>query len=71
MRAGIIELPASRIPAMWLPYVRVRDCQACVAQAQALGAQRVVVAPAEIRDVGSFAVLSDPLGATIGVMQLD
>jgi predicted enzyme related to lactoylglutathione lyase len=69
MRAGMVEL--AEAPSLWLPYVRVRDCDASVARARTLGAPQIVAGPADIRDVGRFAVAIDPLGATVGFMQLE
>ena len=65
-RAGVMQTTMS--PPLWLPYVRVADCDASAAQAGTLGAQ-VVVAPTDIPGVGRFAVLIDPQGAGVAVMK--
>lgn len=68
MRGGLMALPMPDTPAMWLPYLRVADCDAGAAQGAKLGAQ-VVVPPTDIPGVGRFAVLVDPLGASIAIMK--
>ena len=65
-RAGLMQTTMS--PPMWLPYVRVADCDASAAQAATLGAQ-VVVAPTDIPGVGRFAVLIDPQGAGLAIIK--
>ena len=68
MRAGLMQSPAPEVPPMWLPYVKVADCDASAAQAAALGGQ-VMMAPADIPNVGRFAVICDPLGAALALMK--
>lgn len=67
LRAGLMKLPMPEAPTMWQPYVRVADCDATATQGPALGAQ-LVVPPTDIPGVGRFAVLVDPLGASIAVI---
>jgi predicted enzyme related to lactoylglutathione lyase len=55
-------------PSRWDISFAVADCDAAVAQAQALGA--TVVAPAVDSSAGRFAGLADPHGASFGVIQL-
>ncbi|HEY2808684.1 MAG TPA: VOC family protein, partial [Steroidobacteraceae bacterium] len=66
--AGLMALPkeASSTPAHWLMYVGTPDVDGTCAQAQSLGA-RVCKAPANIPNVGRFAVLADPQGATFAL----
>ena len=66
--AGYMELPegADSAPAHWMMYVGTPDVDATCRQAQALGA-RVCKAPSDIPNVGRFAVLADPQGATFAV----
>jgi predicted enzyme related to lactoylglutathione lyase len=68
MRGGLMCSTEPEAPALWLPYVGVDDCDACATKAKSLGAQ-VVVPPTDIPNVGRFAVLVDPLGASIAVMR--
>jgi predicted enzyme related to lactoylglutathione lyase len=65
---GLMALPAEAgaTPPHWLVYVGTSNVDATCAQAQGLGA-RVVKAPADIPNVGRFAVLSDPQGATFAL----
>jgi predicted enzyme related to lactoylglutathione lyase len=67
LRAGLMKLPMRDTPTLWQPYVRVADCDATAAKAPALGGQ-VVMPPTDIPEVGRFAVIVDPLGASIAVM---
>jgi predicted enzyme related to lactoylglutathione lyase len=56
------------VPARWLPYVSVGDADATVDRARRLGAN-VHVDPADIPDVGRFAVFQDPAGAFLAVLK--
>jgi uncharacterized protein len=70
MRAGVMQQPADmRVPAHWLPYVHVADCDAAVVKAMQLDAKMTLVAPTDIPNVGRFAVLLDPVGAAIAVIK--
>jgi hypothetical protein len=61
-----MTLPADAGAAHWLMYVGTPDVDATVAQAQGLGA-KVWKAASDIPNVGRFAVLADPQGATFAV----
>ncbi len=50
----------------WMGYVRVADCDVAVQRAKALGAT-LLVGPMDVMDIGRFAVILDPQGATIGL----
>ena len=65
---GLMALPqdGAGTPAHWLVYVGTPDVDATVTQAQALGA-RLCKAATDIPNVGRFAVLADPQGATFAV----
>ncbi|HWX69065.1 MAG TPA: VOC family protein [Steroidobacteraceae bacterium] len=65
---GLMALPseAGSTPPHWLVYVGTPNVDSTCSQAQGLGA-RVVKPPADIPNVGRFAVLSDPQGATFAV----
>jgi uncharacterized protein len=65
---GLMALPpeASGTPPHWLIYVGTPSVDATCSQAQGLGA-RVLKAPSDIPNVGRFAVLSDPQGATFAL----
>jgi len=68
-RASVNSLPAGghRHP-HWIDFVRVPDATAAVAKAVSLGG-RELVAPFEDRHGGKIAVVADPLGAPIGLME--
>ena len=57
------------VPSFWMPYFAVHDCEESVAQAGS-GGGSVIVAPADIPNVGRFAVLADPQGAVFAVIRL-
>lgn len=57
------------VPAHWMPYFHVPDCDATAAKAAALGGA-AVLAPSEIEHVGRFALLCDPMGARFSVITL-
>ena len=68
---GVMAVPEEAkkmgAPPKWLAYVEVPDVDATVDDAVALGA--TVLAPAQsVPDVGRFAVMQDPQGATFAVM---
>lgn len=68
-RCGIIPSPAPSVAPAWLPYLRVDDVKAAATRAEQAGA-RIVVAPnAEIRE-GRVALIVDPTGAALGLIQL-
>jgi uncharacterized protein len=68
MRGGLMRSPMPGLPAMWMPYVAVADCDATAAKAKTLGAQ-LMVAPSDIPNVGRFAALTDPQGAALAFMK--
>jgi hypothetical protein len=65
---GLMALPAEAgsTPPHWLVYIGTPNVDATCTQAAGLGA-RVVKPPADIPNVGRFAVLSDPQGATFAL----
>ena len=65
---GLMALPseAGSTPPHWLVYVGTPNVDSTCSQAQGLGA-RIVKPPADIPNVGRFAVLADPQGATFAV----
>jgi predicted enzyme related to lactoylglutathione lyase len=68
LRGGLMKSPDARMPAAWLPYIRVTDCDACAAKAKRLGAG-IMREPTDIPNVGRFAVFVDPLGAGLGIIK--
>jgi len=67
-RAGIHTLPPGHRHPHWLDFVRVIDTQQATAQAVALGG-RVLVEPYVDRHGGHVAVIADPYGAPVGLME--
>ncbi len=69
-RAGLMTLPADRsdIQPAWLPFVRVESIADVTARVPQLGG-RVLVAPRTELAGGKVAVLADPSGAAIGVLE--
>jgi uncharacterized protein len=69
-RAGVMTIAADRtgVEPTWLPFVRVESIVDAVAKAQLLGG-KVLVAPRPDLSDGQVAVLADPTGAAIGILQ--
>ena len=67
---GLMELPEEarkgNVPSHWVGYVAVPDVDKTAKRAVELGG-RVVHGPADIPEVGRFAILADPQGAVIAV----
>lgn len=69
-RAAVTELAKERAhaKAVWLPFIRVANTALIIQQAQALGGG-VLVAPSPDILNGRAAVLVDPRGAAVGIME--
>lgn len=67
-RGGLMNSPDPKAPPAWLPYVSVADCDASAARAVALGAT-ICVPAMDIPDVGRFAVITDTVGAAVGIIR--
>ena len=69
---GVMELPEPArkmgAPPHWMGYVAVPSVDATVAVARSLGGN-VYVQPMDIPNVGRFAVIADPQGASLAVFQ--
>jgi predicted enzyme related to lactoylglutathione lyase len=64
---GVMKQPAGTgAPPHWIGYVSTPNVDETTAKAERLGG-RVLVKPADIPEVGRFAVLADPQGAAIAV----
>ena len=57
------------MPAFWLVYIAVADCDATVERVEALGGS--VIAPATDIEPGRFSLVADPAGAILSVMKLN
>jgi predicted enzyme related to lactoylglutathione lyase len=67
-RASINPLPSPNMKPRWVNFVRVDDAASMSAKAVALGA-RVLVPPHMDRHGGKIAIVADPTGAAIGLME--
>jgi len=69
--AGMFGLTADMagMPPSWMPYFAVADCDASAEKARALGAQ-IHVGPADIPNIGRFALIQDPQGAMFSIIRL-
>lgn len=68
--AGMIEMTQEwpdDIPAHWMIYFAVADCDDTAIKAQQLGGE-VCVPPTDIPEVGRFSVITDPQGAVFSIM---
>jgi predicted enzyme related to lactoylglutathione lyase len=63
-----IQREWGQMPAQWLAYFTVADCDRAVTTARA-ATGRVTIGPRDIPNVGRFAVLVDPQGAEFAVIQ--
>ncbi|HLU68859.1 MAG TPA: VOC family protein [Kofleriaceae bacterium] len=72
-RAGIDEPKPRSLAGQWLPWVAVDDVDATVAKVKELSKQKlrgkVVTKPHDIPMVGRAAVVTDPTGAALGLLQ--
>src|SRR5262249_24239920 len=66
--AGGMMTKMGDAPTQWLPYVEVADVDKTTAEAQKPGGN-VIVPPADIPNVGRFAIFVDPTGAGIGIFK--
>ena len=67
--AGMIQMPPeAEAPSHWLPYIAVDDVDAMCAKAEGLGAT-VYKEPDDIPNIGRFAVLGDPQGASFALFK--
>jgi uncharacterized protein len=67
-RAGIMQKQGKQTSSTWLPYIRVADASASVAAAKAAGG-KVLLAPL-VMGRATVAIIADPTGAPVGIVQL-
>lgn len=67
-RGGVMRSPDPNMPAQWVPYVRVADVDATLANAKRLGAN-VCMEGTDIPTVGRIGMMVDPQGAMIAVIK--
>jgi len=66
-RAGIVPLPPGKNGPGWMPYVLVDDVADTIRRARAAGGKVLVEPRADLLD-RNLAVIADPLGGTIGIV---
>lgn len=68
--AGMLQMPAEAkgAPTMWVPYITVTNLKEAVEKATSLGA-KVCKDVTAIPEMGSFSIISDPQGATLGLWE--
>ena len=64
------ELVARNMPPHWMPYVQVYDVDESARHVEALGGQ-IRYGPNEVPNVGCWAIIADPQGATVGLYEPD
>lgn len=69
-RAALSLLPADKpeIAPAWLPFLRVENITAALTQVKSLGGE-ILLAPAPERMNGQVAIVADPTGAAVGVLE--
>lgn len=68
---GMLQIPEEwgEVPPQWLAYFAVDNCESIVEKAKANGAA-VQVPPTDIPEIGRFAILRDPQGASFSIIHL-
>ena len=69
--AGLMEMPKDtpeQVPAHWMGYMAVSDIDDVVKRTPELGGT-VLHGPQEVPGVGRFAVIQDPTGAVVSLLQ--
>lgn len=66
MHGGLMAQPETGAPPSWLVYIGTPDVDGTAAAAERLGG-KVLKTPADIPNVGRFAVLADPQGAAFAI----
>lgn len=65
---GMMQHPVPGAPSHWVPYVDVPDLTAATKKAKDLGA-RILQENVPVQDMGSFTIITDPTGATLGLWE--
>ena len=68
---GMLPVAAEwgNVPAHWLNYIAVEDCDGLANNAKEQGAN-IISPPMDIPNVGRFAVIQDPQGAVFAIIKL-
>lgn len=67
---ALVSLGEAPIPSHWMPYVAVDDVRAACARAEAAGGE-VCQKPFTVPGQGTFAILGDPRGGYLSVIELE
>ena len=65
---GLMKNPMPNAGSMWVAYVNVDSLKTATAKAKSLGAT-VIKDQVEVKDGGSFSIITDPTGAMLGLWQ--
>jgi uncharacterized protein len=65
---GLMKNPVPDAPSAWTAYVHVDDLKAATSKARSLGAV-VLKDVTEVMGAGSFSIILDPTGATLGLWE--
>ena len=67
---GMMQLPdvAQGVPPHWMSYIAVEDVDASAKRAEELGGT-IRMPPTDLPGIGRFAILTDPVGATIALLK--
>ena len=65
---GMMQHPMPGAPSVWIPYVLVGDLAASTEKARSLGAT-IIQDHVEVPEMGTFSIVIDPTGATLGLWQ--
>ncbi len=68
-RVGVVKKSDTRIPNVWVAYVRVADVNATVSKARSLGGTILLAPNAEVRNA-KVAIIADPHGAGLVVQEV-
>jgi predicted enzyme related to lactoylglutathione lyase len=68
--AGMLVPPMKGIPAHWITYFTVENCEKTVSKIKSLGGE-IHKDTTEIPEMGRFAVVSDPEGASFGIFEFE
>ena len=71
MSGGMMQLTPEwgPVPAHWMVYYAVDDCDAKTALAESLGG-KICMPPSDVPEVGRFAMIEDPQGAAFAIIKL-
>jgi uncharacterized protein len=65
---GLMQNPIPNAPSSWIAYVLVDDVQKAADKAKSLGGT-VMKDKTEVKGMGSFAIITDPTGAMLGLWE--